>query len=53
MESTMGELADSMPRTAGDRGEKIAIGILEEQKLCFNERFSFSLTKFDGTTVRI
>jgi hypothetical protein len=34
-------------------GEKVAIGILEEQKLCFNERFSLSLTKFDGTTIRI
>ncbi|MEO8127294.1 MAG: vanadium-dependent haloperoxidase [Bryobacteraceae bacterium] len=34
-------------------GEELAIGILEEQKLCFNERLTFSLTKFDGTTIRI
>lgn len=31
-------------------GEQIAIGILKEQKACYNEPFSgFSLTKFDGT----
>ena len=34
-------------------GEQLAIGILEEQKLCYNERFSFSLTKFDGSTIQI
>jgi hypothetical protein len=34
-------------------GEAIAIGILEEQKLCYNERFNFTLTKFDGTAVTI
>lgn len=34
-------------------GEKIAIGILEEQKLTFGENFSMTLPKFDGTTVRI
>jgi hypothetical protein len=33
-------------------GEQIAIGILKEQKACYNEPFSgFSLTKFDGTQV--
>lgn len=34
-------------------GEKIAIGILEEQKLTYAENFSMTLAKFDGTTVRI
>ncbi len=34
-------------------GEKIAIGILEEQKLTFGENFSMTLPKFDGTTIRI
>jgi hypothetical protein len=33
-------------------GEAIAIGILADQKNCYNERFDgFSLTKFDGATV--
>jgi len=33
-------------------GEAIAIGILKEQRACYNEVFNgFSLTKFDGTTV--
>ncbi|HKS10162.1 MAG TPA: vanadium-dependent haloperoxidase [Pyrinomonadaceae bacterium] len=33
-------------------GEQIAIGILREQRACYNEVFNgFSLTKFDGTTV--
>ena len=33
-------------------GEQIAIGILREQKACYNEPFDgFSLTKFDGTQV--
>lgn len=33
-------------------GEQIAIGILKEQKACYNEPFSgFGLTKFDGTQV--
>ncbi len=33
-------------------GEAIAISILRDQKLSYNEKFSgFSLTKFDGTTV--
>jgi len=33
-------------------GEQIAIGILREQKACYNEPFAgFSLTKFDGTQV--
>jgi len=34
-------------------GEEIAIGILEEQKVTYNETMSFSLTKFDGTTITI
>jgi hypothetical protein len=33
-------------------GEAIAIGILKDQRACYNEVFNgFSLTKFDGTTV--
>jgi hypothetical protein len=34
-------------------GEAIAIGILEEQKLTYNEPASLSLTRFDGTTITI
>lgn len=35
-------------------GEQIAIGILKEQRACYNEVFSgFSLTKFDGTTITV
>ncbi len=35
-------------------GEAIAIGILREQRACYNEVFNgFSLTKFDGTTVTV
>ena len=34
-------------------GEEIAIGILEEQKLQFGERFSMTLEKFDGSTMRL
>jgi hypothetical protein len=35
-------------------GEQIAIGILKDQKSCYNENFrGFSLTKFDGTTVTV
>jgi hypothetical protein len=35
-------------------GEQIAIGILKEQRACYNEVFNgFSLTKFDGTTVTV
>ncbi len=35
-------------------GEQIAIGILEDQRACYNEPFSgFSLTKFDGTQVTV
>ncbi len=34
-------------------GERIAIGILEEQKATYNEQHSFSLTTFDGDTVTI
>ncbi|WP_053992899.1 vanadium-dependent haloperoxidase [Mangrovimonas sp. TPBH4] len=34
-------------------GEQIAIGILEEQKLLFNENFSMSIPLFGGETIRI
>jgi hypothetical protein len=35
-------------------GESVAIQLLREQKVCFNENFNgFSVTKFDGTTVTI
>lgn len=35
-------------------GEQLAIGILREQRACYNEPFAgFSLTKFDGTTVTV
>jgi hypothetical protein len=34
-------------------GEKIAITILEEQKITYREVASFSLTKFDGTTITL
>lgn len=34
-------------------GEAIAIGILEEQGLTYNEDHFFTLTKFDGTKIKI
>ena len=35
-------------------GEQLAIGILKEQRACYNENFGgFSLTKFDGTVVTV
>ncbi|MBC2607481.1 vanadium-dependent haloperoxidase [Pelagicoccus albus] len=34
-------------------GEKIAIGILEEQKLCFPEQFHLDVPLFEGGTLRI
>ena len=35
-------------------GEKVAIGLLQEMSLTFNEDDAFfQLTKFDGTTIRI
>lgn len=35
-------------------GEALAIGILRDQRSCYNEVFNgFSLTKFDGTTVTV
>lgn len=34
-------------------GEKIAIGILEEQKLTFSENFSMTVPLFDGGSLRI
>ena len=37
-----------------DAIEAMAISILRDQRLCYNERFGgFSFTSFDGTTVRI
>lgn len=34
-------------------GEAVAIGLLEEQKLTYNEAHQFTLTKFDGTAIGI
>ena len=35
-------------------GEQLAIGILKDQKHCYNEPFvGFSLTRFDGTVVTV
>jgi hypothetical protein len=34
-------------------GEAVALTILEEQKACYNERFEWTLTKFDGTAVTL
>jgi hypothetical protein len=34
-------------------GEIVAIGILEEQKLTYNENHSFTFTRFDGTSITI
>lgn len=34
-------------------GEQIAIGLLEEQKLTYQENFSLTVPLFDGTTIRI
>jgi hypothetical protein len=34
-------------------GEAIALGTLEEQKLCYNEFSGLSVTRFDGTRVTI
>jgi hypothetical protein len=34
-------------------GEAVAVGVLEEQKRCYNEPFELSLTRFDGTRVTI
>lgn len=34
-------------------GEQVAIGILEEQSICYNEASSFTLTRFDGRRVLI
>ena len=35
-------------------GEQLAIGILKDQRACYNEVFEgFSLTKFDGTTITV
>jgi hypothetical protein len=34
-------------------GEEVAICILEEQKLTYNQDVSMSLTKFDGTRITI
>ncbi|MGQ4649379.1 vanadium-dependent haloperoxidase [Lyngbya aestuarii] len=34
-------------------GEKIAIGILEEQKLTYGEKFTMTIPLFDGSSIRI
>jgi hypothetical protein len=34
-------------------GEQIAVGVLQENKACYNEQAAFSFTKFDGTTITI
>lgn len=34
-------------------GEEVAIGILEEQRLTYNENHRFTLTRFDGTAITI
>ncbi|MEO1184723.1 MAG: vanadium-dependent haloperoxidase, partial [Cyanobacteria bacterium J06636_27] len=34
-------------------GEQVAIGILQEQALTYNEEHQFTLTKFDGTPITI
>ena len=34
-------------------GEEIALGILEEQKMMFSERFSMNLNSFDGVPISI
>jgi len=34
-------------------GEAVAIGLLEEQKLCYNESSGLGLTRFDGTRITI
>jgi hypothetical protein len=34
-------------------GEQVAIGILEEQKDCYNQDFSWTLRRFDGSTITI
>jgi hypothetical protein len=34
-------------------GEEVALGILAEQQATYNEGGSFTLTKFDGTTITI
>ena len=34
-------------------GEAVVIGILEEQKLTYNDNVEMTLTKFDGTTITI
>ena len=34
-------------------GEEITIGILQEQKLTYNDNVEMSLTKFDGTKITI
>jgi hypothetical protein len=34
-------------------GEAVALGVLEEQKLCYNEFSGLSVTRFDGTRVTV
>jgi hypothetical protein len=34
-------------------GEAIAIGVLEEQRLCYSEPYSLTLTRFDGRAISV
>lgn len=34
-------------------GEQVALGILEEQKLCYHENFTMTVPLFDGSAIRI
>lgn len=34
-------------------GEAVAICVLQEQKACYNQDFTWTLTKFDGTTITL
>lgn len=34
-------------------GERVALGILEEQKDCYNQDFTWTLTRFDGSVIQI
>jgi hypothetical protein len=34
-------------------GEAVAISVLQEQKACYNQEFTWTLTKFDGTPITL
>ena len=34
-------------------GEEVALGLLEEQRLCYGENFTFTVPLHDGTTVQV